>query len=215
MHIEECKEKQIATNVERYGVEHTLSSPEIRAKGQETNMKNFGVPFCTMSAVVQAKTVATCLRRYGANHPSQTQEFKDKIQETCMIRYGETHPMKDPVMADKAMKASYYRKDYTLPSGKIIQVQGYEPYALDLLFAAEYEEDDIVTDLKEVPHLTYHTSDGCAHKYFPDIYVKSDNWIIEVKSTWTLEKSKEVLPLKKQACVDAGYHFDVWAFDGN
>ena len=121
---------------------------------------------------------------------------------TCQKTYG----------VDKACQTQEF-KDYTLPSGKVIQVQVYDPYALDILFKAGYDEDDIITDVKEVPQVTYKMTDGTTHKYLPDIYVKSENWLIEVKSTLTLETGNDMLPVKNQACVDAGYYFDVWTFD--
>jgi hypothetical protein len=40
-------------------------------------------------------------------------------------------------------------KDYTMPSGKIIRVQGYEIFALDLLLRT-YKEEDLIINLKEI-----------------------------------------------------------------
>ena len=51
-------------------------------------------------------------------------------------------------------KSSYSTKDYTFPSGKIIQVQGYEPYALDELLHT-FNEDEIITGSGSVLEIWY------------------------------------------------------------
>jgi hypothetical protein len=58
-----------------------------------------------------------------------------------------------------------------------------------------------------MPEIWYYTNDTKKHRYFPDIFIPSQNLIIEVKSTWTYVKAAESLPLKKQACIDKGYNF--------
>jgi len=40
-----------------------------------------------------------------------------------------------------------------MPSGDIRKVQGYEPFALDIL-VKKYKEDDIKTDRKDIPRIT-------------------------------------------------------------
>ena len=51
-------------------------------------------------------------------------------------------------------------------------------------------------------------------RYFCDIYIPKTNTIYEVKSTWTYERNIEVNLLKKQACIDAGFNFELYIFDG-
>jgi DNA-directed RNA polymerase subunit RPC12/RpoP len=77
-------------------------------------------------------------------------------------------------------------KDYTLPSGKVIKIQGYENMALDEL-VQHFSEDDLVTKRTEVPEMKYELN-GKIGSYFPDIYIKSENLIIEVKSSWTYKR---------------------------
>lgn len=82
-------------------------------------------------------------------------------------------------------------KDYKLQSGKTIRIQGYEHIALDEL-VNNYKEDDILTSRKDMPKIIYklqHKLENTIvfkeHKYYPDIYIKSENKIIEVKSLFT------------------------------
>jgi hypothetical protein len=53
-----------------------------------------------------------------------------------MVKYGVDHPMKNKHQASSIKhQASYKRKPYTFPSGRIEQVQGYESFCIgDLLF---------------------------------------------------------------------------------
>ena len=46
------------------------------------------------------------------------------------------------------------------------------------------------------------------------IYIPKINTIYEVKSTWTYGKDIEDIPLKKQSCIDTGYLFELYVYDG-
>jgi len=100
-------------------------------------------------------------------------------------------------------------KEYKMPSGKIVKVQGYEPQALDILLK-EYDENDIVIGVKnihnEIGKILYNYK-NVIHKYYPDFYIKSTNTIVEVKSRWTYEKWKEKNIAKKNACEEQGFKF--------
>lgn len=79
-------------------------------------------------------------------------------------------------------------------------VQGWEPYAIDYLLNKFYEDDLYFG--KEVPRIKYIFKEK-EHIYFPDIYIKSIDTIVEVKSTYTynleLEKNyyKFIYTLKR------------------
>lgn len=49
-------------------------------------------------------------------------------------------------------------------------------------------------------------------KYYPDIYIKSENKIIEVKSSWTYEKNLVKNILKALATMKLGYSFEFWIY---
>ena len=98
-----------------------------------------------------------------------------------------------------------------LPQGDIVRIQGYENLALDELFQL-YEQDDIVIGRGNVPSIVY-MIDEVKHVYFPDIYVKSENKIIEVKSEWTLTLIKGNVEEKAQATVKAGYKYEIWVYN--
>lgn len=114
---------------------------------------------------------------------------------------------------EKAQKNSKKYKEYTMPSGAIRNVQGYEPFALDILNKL-YTEDEIKTDRKDVPRIKYTANDKCRY-YFPDIYIPSKNMIIEVKSTWTYKCKQDNIKEKAEATIAAGYTYEIWVFDRN
>ena len=68
-------------------------------------------------------------------------------------------------------------------------------------------ESDITVGVKSVPIIDYNHNDGSKHKYYPDIYLKDRNLLIEVKSEWTFEQNKEINLLKQKAAEQHGYEF--------
>ncbi len=100
-----------------------------------------------------------------------------------------------------------------MPSGEIRKVQGYEPFALDELLKTN-SETDILTNRKDVPRITYKIGDKTRY-YFPDIYIPSENRIIEVKSTWTYKCKEDNIQEKKKATEEAGYIYETWIYAKN
>ena len=103
-------------------------------------------------------------------------------------------------------------KTYKLPSGKILQIQGYEHYALDELLKT-INEDDIVMETINVPIITYYDENNKEHKHFPDIYIKSLNKCIEVKSKWTSKMNINNIFLKQNAAKENGYLYEIWIYN--
>jgi hypothetical protein len=98
-----------------------------------------------------------------------------------------------------------------MPSGEIRLVQGYEPFALDILIKT-YTETEILTDREFVPNIPYiFNSKKCI--YFPDIFISKDNKIIEVKSTWTYKCKGDKIKEKAEAVKSLGYEYEIWIFD--
>jgi glutaredoxin len=101
-----------------------------------------------------------------------------------------------------------------LPSGNTIKIQGYEHYALDELCKKENSnENDIITGSKNVPTIWYNDNDNKKHRHFVDIFIPSINKCIEVKSTWTFKKQKEIVFLKQTAAKELGFLYEIWVYD--
>jgi hypothetical protein len=208
---EEVKDKMKATNLQRYGVEHYSQTAEMKEKIIKTTLKRHGVEHYSKTDAYKEKILKTNMERYGVSNSNKTKETRDKIKATCIERYGVEHPSQYQEIMEKAQKNAKKYKEYKMPSGTIRKVQGYEPFALNGLVKI-YQEDDIITDRKEIPRITYIINDKKKY-YFPDIFIKSINTIIEVKSTWTYNSKIDNIHEKENATKMAGYNYEIWIFD--
>jgi hypothetical protein len=50
-------------------------------------------------------------------------------------------------------------------------------------------------------------------KYYPDLYIVSENKIIEVKSKYTYETNITLNTLKRKASIGMGLSFEFWVYD--
>jgi hypothetical protein len=119
--------------------------------------------------------------------------------------------MQNYEIAEKSHKNSYNLKEYTLPSNNIVKVQGYEPFALDILLKI-FNENDIIIERKDIPIIKYETNKKI-FTYYPDIFIPKENKIIEVKSIWTYNVNLEKNILKQKASINNGYNFEFWIFN--
>ncbi|MCK9575763.1 MAG: hypothetical protein M0R51_07365 [Clostridia bacterium] len=118
--------------------------------------------------------------------------------------------MQDPAYIEKIISRGYSYKKFELPSGRIVNLQGYEPQVLTELLKS-YDEHDISVGVKEIKNsigCIKYVNNNKEHEYYPDFYIKSINTIIEVKSNWTFKLHEEVNLLKEQACKNNGFNFE-------
>jgi hypothetical protein len=206
-------DKMKNTSLEKYGVEHANQNELVKEKIRQTNLVRYGCEYGLQNEEVKEKRRLSNLEKYGFENPLQREEIKEKMRQTNLQIYGVEYVAQCPEIYEKQNKNSYYLKDYVLPSGNIIKIQGYEHYALDELCKKENNnENDIITGSKNVPTIWYNNN-GKKHRHFVDIYIPSMNKCIEVKSTWTFEKQKEIVFLKQTAAKQLGYLYEIWIYD--
>jgi hypothetical protein len=212
VHNPEIKKKIIKSNLEKYGVENVLQSEEIKGKIKKRNLETYGVEHYTQTEECRDKMKKTNLEKYGVENYGQTKECRDKMKQTSLIRYGVEHSGQSQEIQEKIQNQSLKFKEYTMPSGKIRKVQGYESFALNELVQL-YKEEDILTNRRDIPRIQYMINDKNKY-YFPDIYIKSVNKIIEVKSTWTYKLKTGNIKEKEEATKKLGYDYEIWIYDG-
>ncbi len=219
------------TNIEKFGVKNLAQSDNVKLKIKTVfNEKYGGHPM--YNDVIKTKVKETCLTKYGG-YPAESEIVKEKMKNTWFEKYGcwpQSHPdisqktkntniknygvsypsQNQDIMA-KVQETSKKYKKYTLPSGKIINVQGYEPFALNILLKT-YNENQIITDRNLISRIKY-SIDNKDKYYFPDIYIPSENRIIEVKSTWTFSLDTDKILCKRDATIAEGYIFELWIFN--
>lgn len=206
------KQKTKETVKDRYGCDNPMQNADVQNKGRNTNLIKYGCENPFQADECKEKSKQTCLDKYGVEYAAQCNDIKKKAQETCIKRYGAPHPSQCPDIIDKQFKNTCKLKDYTFPCGTVVQVQGYEPWALDELVNLGYTKLDIVTEKKDVPELWYE-KEGTRRRYFCDIYIPKENKMIEVKSTYTYQHHSGNVQEKAQASVDAGFDYEIWVYD--
>jgi hypothetical protein len=210
---QDVREKVKKTNIERRGVEYPTQSQDVREKSKQTNLKIRGVENPSQSQEVKEKVKQTNLEKRGVEYSIQSDEIKEKIKKTCLMRYGFENIMHNPIMAEKVFKNRFKRKPFEFPSGKIVKVQGYEPFCLRDLLNQKIDENDIVTDIKLVPVVWWEDKENKKHRYYTDIYIKSQDKCIEVKSDYTFEKEKEEVFCKQKAVKQMGKECEIWIYN--
>jgi hypothetical protein len=208
----EVMEKRKKTNLEKYGVEHVLELKEVINKRKKTMLDKYGVEHALQNLEVIQNRKETCLKKYGVENCFQSKEVMEKRKKTNIKKYGVEHPLQNKYIANKAFNNSYVSKPYILPSGKQIKYQGYESFALNEIIN-NIDENDIITGCKNVPKIRYNDENGKLHYHFVDIFIKSQNKCIEVKSTWTLNNKKSNVFLKQKYAKESGYDYEIWVYN--
>lgn len=146
--------------------------------------------------------------KYNGLHFTQTKEYHEKRKLLHRKKYGVDFPMQRSEVFLKSKHSAFSKKKFKFPSGKEILYQGYENFAIEDLIYNNINEEDI--DLSFHGNIWITGTDNQKHRYFPDIYVKSLNLFIEVKSDYTASINKEANELKHIACIENGFNHEFW-----
>lgn len=194
-------EKRKNTNFKKYGAP---SSPAANEKRKKTMTELYGVEHALQNREIWQKSIDTMIDRYG-DIPSRLDEFKEKAASTNIERYGVTHIMKDPKRFSEAH--AYRKKKFILPSARVVNLQGYEPYVIDELLSHGIPEHDmIIDDYSKMPAIQY-VFEEKERTFYPDIFIPRLNILIDVKSTFTYTYEKDKNIAKYTACKQLGYNF--------
>jgi hypothetical protein len=206
----EYSEKYKKTSLERYGETNPSKNNSIKNKTEKTNLKKYGNKTPLLNVEVKKKTLETLNRKYNTDHNSKIPGRDEKMKINSLNNFGVNHPMQNPEVFEKCINNSRKFKEYILPSGKIIKIQGFENFALDDLLK-KYDERDIVIGAKNIREIIgkiEYNFEGKNRIYYPDIYIIPENKIIEVKSNYTISVDTEKNEEKKKAVLNKGIKFE-------
>ena len=193
-------EIQKAALIKKYGkgVTNPMHVPGMAEKRKKHFIKKYGVENPSSNERVKKKRTNTMLERHGIAH-----NFIG-WQEKLFVKYGVYNPAHIPEVAEKLCYNRFKkRKEYTLSSGEVIQLQGYEPYGFDYL-KAKYQENQIQYRKKDMPELWYNWQEK-THRYYCDFFVADDNLVVEIKSPFTLSRDLDIVKQKILSAQTKGY----------
>lgn len=203
----ELQDRVAATNLERYGSENPFGSKAIQKKLRATNMQRYGVENVSQNPVVQARREATFLRKYGVGSILESDLTKEGFKKWSLENYGTEHPMQNSFYLRKHNRKKFLRRSVEI-GGKVFSVQGYEERVLRELVHSGLPVEAIETDPTKVPEIWYTKENGKRARYYPDIFIPSRNWLIEVKCMYTFLVEKEENLRKRAACLEKGFQFN-------
>lgn len=203
--------KSIKTNLIKRGVEFPMQSDNVKDKLKYNLVNKYNVINVFQMDSTKDKIKLTNINNLGCEYPMQNIKIQEKSKLTSRIKYGVDYPIQNTKVFGNNKRNRFKKKDYKLPSGNIIKIQGYENLALDILLKT-YNEDEIITDTEKIPIINYIFKNK-QKKYYPDIYIPKDNIIIEVKSTYTYKIKLEQNLAKKKYVLENKYLFEFWIFN--
>ncbi len=221
------KDKIKAGYLEKHGVENPSQILAVKEKKKQTCLKNYGSEFPIQSKIIREKIEATCLKRYGTKNPIQSPVIREKIKLTNIKKYGHphpahtakgrltsfkkygvSHPMQDYAVFKRCMKAAFKLKKYIAKDGVVLSYQGYEDVVLKfLLEELNIPSKDLIISKSSMPRIFYHSSTkNRKARYYPDIFIKASNLILEIKSRYTYNLNPLEAHEKQQASKAMGFN---------
>lgn len=210
-------EKRMRTCNENFGVPNAMMVDAIKVKQQLSNIntlkEKYNVTHNMHIDSVLNKSICnrkkTLIERYGVDCIFKDKKIlkiaNDKTKETLLKRYNVTSPSHIQGIVEKAMKNGVKAKKYSLPSGAVVYLRGYEPQFLDYIF-----ENNILkeTDIDYSPNrIPYNFASKLCY-YHPDFFIKHYNLIVEIKSDYILKKQGKLKQKAKEAaCKSLGYNY--------
>ena len=133
--------------LEKYGVDNSSKSTQIKEKIKVSNIEKYGVDNPSKLDAIKEKKKTTTQRHYGVDNPFQSDEIKNKIAETNIALYGVAHPMHSEYVVEKvkATNLEKYGVECTLKIPEVsekIKVKIQEKYGVDYPFQSKEWQDE-------------------------------------------------------------------------
>lgn len=186
-YVNQCFEEQGCVLLDEYTNRETLMEYICKCGNESKITWNHFVEGKRCKKCMADKKRQTSQKNYGVDNPAQSPIVQAKIAATSIKNYGTPYAMQNPDYFHEHIGKLSRKKPYRTPKGKTLMIQGYEDKCLNDLFINEgFKESDIVVG-KQVPSQTYvyPLDKPKTRVWHPDIYIKSMDRLIEVKSDYT------------------------------
>lgn len=137
---------------------------------------------------------------------------KERKKETVLKNYGVENPMQDPGIYEKSNVNGYKFRSYTTRGKTFHQLQGYEPQGIDYLIENMGISASEIESGRKVPQVHY-KFENKNKTYYPDLYVKNKNLLVEIKSDYTYNQNLELNKAKREASLKSGFDHLTIIFD--
>lgn len=217
--VDEFKKKQENTLKERYGVINpgqmenhgekiresykNKSEDELKKINEDrekTCLEKYGVKNVSQLDWVKELKTNTNISNWGVKCVFESEEIKDKIKKYWNDNYNVDNPSQLHEVAVKKSMTTM-NKTFTFPSGNIVSVNGSEPVFLSLLIDLGFDENDIICQDKIIEY----NYENKIRKWIVDIYIKSMNSLIDVKSIYMMTHRRISDKIKILEGVNQGY----------
>jgi len=193
---------------EKYGVDNPMDLPGMAEKRKKHFLEKYGVENPSSNEQVKQKRINTMLEKHGIKHNFIGWQKKQ------FAKYGVYNPAHIPDIAEKLCYNRFKkRKEYTLSTGEVIHLQGYEPFGFDYLKTL-YQENQIQYRKKDMPELWYNWQEK-THRYYCDFFVPDDNLVVEIKSPFTLSRDLCIVKQKILSAQTKGHKVLLLVFDSS
>ena len=192
-----CSKKLLQiNNQEKYGVKNVFQAKIFKDKIKETNFRNCGYTNNLNSPEGIKSKKETWSQNYGVDNPLKSPIIYERLKRTNLERYGVEYSHQNLKILEKSQKSAKTLKKFR---------------NTDLWYQGTYELDflnryyDKYPDLQRGPSIKY-IYNGKNRVYHPDFYIPSLNLIVEIKSTWILNRDIEIEE-KKKATITSGFKY--------
>jgi len=186
--------KYKVTCLNKYGVDNISKVPTTHDKIKSTSLERYGVTSYTKLEEFKENHKNKMLEKYGVDSFSKTDEWLEKQKKTSLIKFGFENASQCPEIFSKQQKGRY----------EIFQFRD-----TDLYYQGSFELDFLENYYNKFKIIKGPVIDfiyeNSKRQYFSDFYLPYFNLIIEIKSTYTYELSKEKNIEKQKKSISLGY----------
>lgn len=215
----DVQKKREQTMLNKHGMRFAFLTEEAKKRREKSSMERWGTVWPFQSKKYWDEyAIPLAIKKYGSKYYLQSEAYIEKMMEL----YGVRNPLQDPKIHKKKHQSSFAYKEYELPSGKVVNIMGYEGLCVDILLGKEnvsfvdkvYKEDDLYFD-EDVPRVDYIDNEGKTRVYHPDVLITTatESTFIEVKSTFTFNVDSKKMHEKAIAAAKM-FNLQIWVFDG-